>query len=94
MQGLASSSALRTLIPPAPCSRPREKGSQAVKWNQAVKGSQAEEAKSMLIACRTRGSKDVQWASGPVLHDASGGFRGRWFQRGGWYGGAGFVAVV
>ena len=48
----------------------------------------------MLIEWLMQGRKDVKWASGPVLHDASGGFRGRWFQRGGWYGGAGFVAVV
>ncbi len=43
MQGLALFSALRTLIPPAPCSRPREKVSQAEEVSQAVKVSQAEE---------------------------------------------------
>jgi len=48
----------------------------------------------MLIECLTKGSKDVQRASGPVLHDAPGWFRGRWFDRGGWIGGAGVVALV
>jgi hypothetical protein len=81
--------------PPPPLATARgRRGAKRFEVRQAEEGSQAEEAKSMLIECRTRGSKVVKWASGPVLHDASGGFRGRWFQRGGWYGGAGFVAVV
>ena len=48
----------------------------------------------MLIECLMQKRKVVKWASGPVLQDASGGFRGRWFQRGGWNGGVGDVAVV
>ena len=68
--------------------------SQAEEVSQADERSPAEEAKSMLIEWLMQGRKDVKWASGPVLQDASGGFRGRWFQRGGWYGGAGVVALV
>ncbi len=48
----------------------------------------------MLIECLMQKRGVVKWASGPVLQDASGGFRGRWFDRGGWYGGAGVVALV